>query len=61
MAPTRESNILDLVLCNDSHFMFNVNFVMIVCTSDHNFIEFTLYVSRPLPPTHVWCKNACFF
>ena len=57
MAPTRGSNILDLILCNDSHFVSNVNVVTPVSTSliiisNNHCVEFMLHVSRHIPPTY---------
>ena len=45
--PTREVNILDLVLCNDICFVANVSVVMPISTSDHNCVEFSLKIVRP--------------
>lgn len=61
MIPTRGSNILVLVLCNDSLFVSNVNVVMLASTSDYNCMEFTLHVSQPIHPTYVDISNHDFF
>jgi hypothetical protein len=43
--PTRENNILDLVLCNDPLLIVDVDVTTLFSTSDHFTIEFLLNVS----------------
>ena len=47
-APTRESNILDLVFSTEYDMIENLEVISPIANSDHNSIEFTLKISSDL-------------
>ena len=52
LSPTRDNNVLDLILSNDCNCVFNVNVVEPFSSSDHNSVEFHVlssHVSNSLP------------